>query len=331
MNNYTGNPLQTRGAEKYTLQGGAGNGMNFLYVRNGLGLEAWISVDRAADVSRVIYNGDNMGFFSPCGYVAPQYYDKKGLGFLKSFTGGFFTTCGLTTVGSPCTDDGEELPLHGTVSHIPAVLNGIEENETELKIKFTITDAVIFGRKLVMNRTYVFSYTENSFSVNDRVTNAGDITSPYMILYHCNMGYPLLCEDSIIKIPHSKMVARDEHARKFIDTALTAEKPQPQFQERCYFYDVLQASDKAQVGIFNQKTGKGVIISYNKSELPCFTEWKMMGQSDYVLGLEPGNCNPIGRAVARENGTLQFLEPGESKKASVMFNFANENEFKEAF
>ena len=126
MKNYVGNPLQIRGAEEYVLRGGKGEGMRLLCVRNGLGLEAWISVDRCGDMSRLTYKGDNMGYFAPCGYVAPQYYDGVGAGFLKSVTAGFFTTCGLTAVGSPCTDEGEELPLHGTISNIPAEKNGIE-------------------------------------------------------------------------------------------------------------------------------------------------------------------------------------------------------------
>ena len=89
MKSYIGNPLQIRGAEKYVLQDGKGDGMHFLYIRNGLGLEAWISLDRAGDVSRISYKGDNYGYFSPCGYVAPSYYDHVGAGFLKSFTAGF--------------------------------------------------------------------------------------------------------------------------------------------------------------------------------------------------------------------------------------------------
>ena len=73
-NAYIGHPLQLRGAEPYILQGGRGDGMHLLCVRNGLGLEAWISLDRCADLSRVSFGGDNMGYFSPCGYVAPAYY-----------------------------------------------------------------------------------------------------------------------------------------------------------------------------------------------------------------------------------------------------------------
>lgn len=325
MKDYVGNSLQIRGAEQYVLQNGKGNGMHFLYVRNGLGLEVWISLDRAGDVSRVSFKGDNMGYFAPCGYVAPQYYDNVGAGFLKSFTAGFFTTCGLTAVGSPCTDNGEELPLHGTVSHIPAELCAIEETQKELTVRLKISDAVIFGRKLVMNRTYTFSYTENSFNVSDTVTNEADITSPYMILYHCNMGYPLLSEKSIVGIPNNGYVARDAHAEKYISIALKMEKPQAGYQECCYYYDVKDSGGTARVGIYNEDIGKGVVMSYDKKSLPRFTEWKMMGKTDYVLGLEPSNCTPDGRDILRERGELEFLAPYESKTTSVKFEFVTEN------
>ncbi len=327
MSKYIGNPLQIKGAEQYVLQNGRGDGMHFLYVRNGKGLEMWISLDRAGDVSRLNFKGDNMGYFSPCGYIAPQYFDPKGTGFLKSFTAGFFTTCGLTAVGSPCTDDGEELGLHGTISNTPSELCGIEETETELIIKLKIRDTSFFGRKLVMNRVYTVSYLDNTFTVCDTVTNHAEKTSPYMILYHCNMGYPLLSENSIVKIPNNNVVARNENAEKFIDTALNIETPVSDFTERCYFYDVKEKDGNAKVGIFNQDINKGLVMSYDKNSLPCFTEWKQLGNTEYVLGLEPGNCTPDGRDVLRQNGTLKFLESGKSATTTVKFSFTEDKKY----
>ena len=119
MNKYIGNTAQLYGVQEYRLTGGKGDGMRMLRVRNGNGLDFEISLDRAGDISVLSVDGINMGYFAPCGYVAPQYYDNQGAGFLKSFTAGFFTTCGLTAVGSPCTDNGEELGLHGTISNTP--------------------------------------------------------------------------------------------------------------------------------------------------------------------------------------------------------------------
>lgn len=324
MNDYVGNPLQLRGGEQYTLRGGKGEGMNFLYVRNGRGLEAWISLDRAGDLSRVSFKGKNLCFFSPCGYVAPQYYDGKGAGFLKSFTAGFVTTCGLTAVGSPCEDDGEELPLHGTVSHIPATLCTLDETDEGLTVVLKLRDAVIFGRKLELRREYFFSYNSDRVVLRDSVKNLGDTVSPYMVMYHCNMGYPLLSENSIVRVPNSEVIARTEEAGEHIDTALVMEEPQAGFEERCYYYDVKEKDGKATVGIFNPDCDLGVTFSYSKAEMPFFTEWKMMGKTDYVLGLEPGNCNPEGRNVMRENGTLRFLEPDEVGTTGVVFSFMDD-------
>ena len=332
MTDYVGSPLQTRGAEQYTLHGAKGEGMRFLYIRNGLGLELWLSLDRAGDPSRVIFCGDNMGYFAPCGYVAPQYYDDRGTGFLKSFTAGFFTTCGLTAVGSPCTDAGEELPLHGTLSNTPAQLCGMDESGDGLLIRLRVSDESLFGRKLVMDRTYRISYRENAFEVRDTVTNRGHEQSPYMILYHCNMGYPLLDENSLVRIPNNGVTPRNEHAAKYTSSALAPEKPQAGYEECCYYYDVAENGGSAQVGIYNPAIEKGVILRYDKKELPFFTEWKMMGSRDYVLGLEPGNCTPDGRDVLRKNGTLRFLDAGESKETKVRFDFiTDETMFKGAF
>ena len=119
INPYIGHASQLCGVEEVRLVGGKGDGMRLLQLRNAAGLEMTISADRCADISRLVFKGDNMGYFSPNGYVAPTYYDDKGNGWLKGFTAGFLTTCGLTAVGSPCTDAGEELPLHGTIGNTP--------------------------------------------------------------------------------------------------------------------------------------------------------------------------------------------------------------------
>ena len=53
------------------------------------------------------------------------------------------------------------------------------------------------------------------------------------------------------------------------------------------------------------------MIFFDAKELPYFTQWKMMGERDYVMGLEPGNCHPDGRDVMRAQGDLKVLQPKE--------------------
>ncbi len=312
MNEYIGHESQLYGVEEKRLCGGKGDGMRLFEVNNGRGLMFTISADRAGDISRLYFDGKNLGFFAPCGYVSPQYYDNKGLGFLKSFTAGFLTTCGLTAVGSPCTDDGEELPLHGTIANTPAenVSTWIDDS---IHVKLTVRDASLFGHKLVLTREYVCPLDKDEIIIKDSVKNIGNDKTPYMILYHINMGYPLLCEDSVVSVNSKNVTARNERAQEGIDKALVMEKPQLGFEEQCYYYEM----EKGEAKIYSPKINTELSINYNISELPYFTEWKMMGKGEYVLGLEPGNCTPDGRDVMRKEGKLRFLDAGEETSQTI--------------
>ena len=309
MNPYIGHNSQLCAVEEVRLVGGKGDGMRLLQIRNQAGLELTVSADRCADIHRLIYKGDNMGYFSPCGHVAPAYYDEPGAGFLKSFTAGFLTTCGLTAVGSPCTDAGEILPLHGTIGNTPCERIWWDEDAENIYIHAIINDSGIFARKLMLKRTIQISKAESKFTVSDTVENQGDQESPVMILYHMNMGYPLLSENAQVDIPAVSVKPRNAHAAKDLDTCCKMLPPTPGFEEQCYFHH-FETDGKA--SIYNPDIHKGLTISFDPKSLDHFTEWKMMGYRDYVLGLEPGNCHPDGRDVMRKEGALKFLQPGES-------------------
>ena len=318
MNKYIGHPLQLYGVEEMRLVGGKGDGMRVLNVRNNKGLEFVVSLDRCGDIVKLNLKGDNFGYFAPCGYVSPKYYDDKGAGFLKSFTAGFFTTCGLTAVGSPCTDNGEELPLHGNISNTPCenVAHWIQNDE--IHIKLLVRDAALFARKLILEREYVCPINENVIHMTDKIKNIGSEISPLEVLYHCNIGYPLLSENSVVSVPATAVLPRNEHAKDGIEDCLKMEKPQSGYEEKCYYHIM---SGEPTVSIYNPDINKGLNIKYDANELPCFTEWKMMGEYDYVLGLEPGNCYPDGRDVMREKGMLEFLEPNKEKVHHITFEF----------
>lgn len=314
MNPYIGHENQLAGVEEYQLIGGKGNGMRFLQVKNGKGLEFAISADRCADISKLSFLGKNMSYLSPCGYVAPTYYDDKGAGFLKSFTAGFLTTCGLNSVGAPCEDKGETLPLHGTIGNTPAEHLYWTRDENSINIFAEILDEGIFSHKLRLNRSLSCSLNKNEIILKDVIKNTGDAEYPAMILYHLNMGYPLLSEAAELYIPSTKITSRDEHAQEGIDKWSEIFKPQSEFIEQCYFHEFNQSGI---AGIFNHDIGIGLKISFDAEKLPYFTQWKMMGIRDYILGLEPGNCHPDGRDKMREEEKLVILKPNEEIEYEV--------------
>ena len=322
MNPYIGHDTQVYGVEEHRLVGGKGDGMRLYEVSNGKGLMLTISLDRCGDIARLRYKGINMSYMSPCGYAAPAYYDSIGSNWLNTFTAGFLTTCGLQAVGSPCCDEGEELPLHGSIANQPCEQAYWTEEDGNLVIHTVVKDETLFGRKLRMERKILVSTEENSFEICDTICNTGDKTEPFEILYHMNMGYPLLDEDSIVEIPAAEVLPRDGHAAEDLENWMHMEKPTAGYQERCYYHKFADAAGRA--SIFQPKLGAGLHISFDAEELDGFVEWKMMGVRDYVLGLECGNCYPDGRDVMRKTGMLKFLNPGEKKEYRVRIRMMDE-------
>lgn len=315
MNPYIGHEAQIRGIEEYRLVGGKGDGMRLYEIHNGTGLHMTVSPDRSGDITRLRYKDINLSYFSPCGYVAPAYYDSVGSNWLKSFTAGFLTTCGLEAVGSPCVDEGEAFPLHGSIANIPCERAYWTEEEETFTVHTQTLDETIFGRKLALDRQIVISKTESSFEIVDTISNRGDKVEPFEILYHLNMGYPLLDEDSVVTVPAESVVPRDDHAAEDIENCLRMQKPTVGYQERCYYHKFADSNGLAK--IYQPKLGVGLQISFDAKELDGFVEWKMMGVRDYVLGLECGNCYPDGRDVMRQTGMLKLLQPGERKTYRV--------------
>ncbi len=311
---YLGHPEQMSGAEFFRRCSGTGEGMKVCRVRNGLGLECLIAADRCADLCEVSYMGQNIGFLSPCGHRTPD----LNAPFLERFTAGFITTCGLNNVGSPCTDDGEELPLHGTISNTPCHNIYAQKTEEGICVRATVYDSRIFGRNLKLEREYFFSSEESSFLLTDTVCNLGETAEPIEILYHCNMGYPFLDEDAVLRIPSQKVTPRNAHAETGINNWNTVDCPTEGYEEMCFFHKL---NGIACVALEQPKLNIGMKMEYSTDELPCFTQWKMMGQGQYVMGLEPGNCFPDGRAAQRARGNLQILSPGETATYRVKFTF----------
>lgn len=185
-------------------------------------------------------------------------------------------------------------------------------------IHAVINDSRIFSRKLRISRLICCKKRESVLSVTDEITNCGDLITPLMLLYHVNVGYPLLSENSVVDIHSDSVTPRNDHAWEGLSEWSKMLPPTKGFEEQCYFHHF---DGQGYASIYNSDIGVGLELGFNASELDNLTEWKMMGIHDYVLGLEPGNCTPIGRRSARENGTLRFIEPNETKRFHINVSF----------
>ena len=145
---YYGNTAQVEGVEVYRLEGGRGDGVRMLRVRTQTGMEVEICQDRCMDITRIIFKGDNLGYFSPCGHVAPTYYDARESEMVRSFTGGFLTTCGIDNAGGACEVDGESYPLHGRISNQPARHSYWTEDDDTFHIYGVMEQKALFQEKI---------------------------------------------------------------------------------------------------------------------------------------------------------------------------------------
>ena len=154
--------------------------------------------------------------------------------------------------------------------------------------------------------------------VTDTVENQGDRVSPFMLLYHLNVGYPLLTEQAQISVSSVNVEPCDDYAAQGLHTWNEMPPPQRCVREQCYKHTF---ADTACARICNPACRKGMELTFDPKELDHLIQWKEPGYRDYVLGLEPGNCTTDGRDRDRARGILKFLQPGEQKSCTLTIRF----------
>ncbi len=322
LEQYIGNHAQAGGSRHYVLADGWGRNLRGIDVNSGSGLQYTILPDRGMDISLASYKGVNLVYLTSNGETHPAFFEPEGLGWLRTFSGGLLTTCGLTYLGTPVTDGDEQLGLHGRYSTIPARqvadLSGWDGDEYHIKIKGIVEEAFLFGNKLRLEREIHTIQGQNSLRITDTITNFGFTPSPYTILYHINLGYPLLYEGSSLLIDPAHTHPRTPVAAAGMKDFRMLQKPRAGYQEQVFIHTMKGNSDgDTSVTLQNKKLAIALTIKFNINQLPYLIQWKMMGQGEYVLGLEPGNVPLKNRKELKEENTLPLLQPGESSTNTI--------------
>ncbi len=311
---------QLAGIRSSELVDGKARGSRVFEVWTGTGLRFQVNAERALDVAWCEFNGHPLAWRSPTGDVHPAYYEPHGLGWLRSFAGGLLTTCGLDQFGAPSHDGGADLGLHGRISNQPASqVNACAAwvgEEYRLEISGEIRQAMLFGENLVLRRRISTALGSNSIRIEDVIANEGYEPSPHMLLYHFNLGFPLLSADTRLNLRTAETLPRDADAQPGLSSWDRFQEPTRGYREQVFIHRP-EADNKgiAVVELNNPQIGLGLRWTYSTVNLPYLMEWKMMGEGSYVVGIEPANCNGLGgRAATRQNDALPFLSPGESRE-----------------
>jgi len=322
-----GDISQIAGAKQYELTSGKAKGVQAIEIKNGSGLNFTVLADRGMDIASAEYKGVNISFISKTGIVSPMFFEEQGTGFLRSFSCGLLTTCGLTYMGAPCEDQGDKLGLHGRISNTPATDISIyqewEEDDFVIRVRGKISETKVFGENIVLTREITTKLGDNTICIKDKIENCGFNSQPLMLLYHCNFGYPFVTKETVLTTGGGTVRGRDEEAEKGIASYNCFNEPTHNYKEQVFYHDLNKNNEEeCFAALFNKNLGTdglGIKLSFNKSELPYLIEWKQMGEGDYVVGLEPATWYPEGRAEARKRGELTYISPGEKKEFNLKF------------
>lgn len=319
---------QIGGIEAYTFDEGPARGVRALCVNTGAGLRYRVLVDRGLDIDQAFHHQHSLAFLAHKGVSSPTRALDRGLDWLKSFPGGLLTSCGPFNIGGPCTDNGEELGLHGSHSNTAATIESIIQPDPhagrmDMSIVGRIRYGSLYGPCVELKRTITSTLGQNHIQFTDEFYNAGNQEVPHAWLLHINFGYPLLdagsefCyeEKAVEPIPGDK-----NSAARFAPDGKYKQIPAPLVEHNGstsfvgYIYPKADRKGLATVSVVNPKLNLGVSIAYNVNEFSRCANWQHWGKHEYVAALEPAAGGTVeGRDKDRAHGLLIQLKPGESK------------------
>ncbi|MCY7350430.1 MAG: aldose 1-epimerase family protein [Cytophagaceae bacterium] len=331
-------PAQLGGIETAVLDNGAGRGTRIAWINTGTGLRYKVVLDRAMDIADAFYNQHSLAWLSQSGITSPQPFTDRGLDWLRTFNGGLLTTCGLTHVGGPEQDAFGERGIHGQISNLPAEIESIiQPDPVRGKLDFSLTgrmrETKVFGPSLELKRTISGTLGQPTIRIHDEVFNRANTPAPHMLLYHFNFGWPLVDEGTQL-VWQGDWQAREGgiNSNIFRESHGFRTCPAPMDEhngtgEAVAFIDATpDVSGQCTAGLYNAKLGIAVALRFQKAQLPWLTNWQHWGDGEYVTGIEPGTHPPIGQTAARQQQSLLFLQPGESRTYEVRLDVLPDDE-----
>lgn len=326
-----GNMQQLMHVRPVTYDEGRARGMKAYEVKNGP-LRFTVTADKCMDITDVSFFGHNVSFLSKPGLMGRNHYDTNGAEAQRSIMGGMLFTCGLENICAPCRIDGRDYPMHGRIRTTPAEHIGAEAcwegDDYTVTLSGQMREAELFGENLVLERKITTQYGKNRICIEDKIINEGFRIEPMMLLYHMNIGYPLLCENAEIIIPSKKVTPRDETAALHVSEWNKMEAPKDNEPEYVFLHEMAADQEgNTFAAVMNHELGIGLKIEYNCRQLPYFMQWKSIASGDYVMGLEPANSSVYGKPYHIKENSLHQMGPFAEERKKIVLTFLSGGQF----
>lgn len=306
--------------------GGVSDGVEVIEVDTGA-VRALILPTRGMGIWKIEKNGVNFTWESPiCGPVHPNQvpvFDPSGIGWLEGFDE-LVVRCGLESNGAPEHDENGQLryPLHGRIGNLPAQSLSLEYDEASgrLDVIGEVIESRLFIKRLRLRSRIRFQAGQSEISLLDDVTNELSKPTGIQLLYHINVGSPILEAGSVLEAPISELAPKDDLSASEIEKWNFFDGPQENYAERVYFAELGSDESSSTTALLRAADrNRGLAVSFNTQGLPKFILWKNTStvSDGYVVGLEPATNFPNGKSYEEGQGRVVTLEPEETTSFRV--------------
>lgn len=287
--------------------------------------------DRGLGIWKMHAGAVELGWQSPVrGPVHPRFVplaEPSGLGWLDGFDE-LVARCGLVNNGAPDFDASGRLThgLHGRIANLPAhdVEVLLDDTAGTVMVTGAVDETRFLCHALRMKTTLTLHADTPRLTWTDTVENLSDRPTTMQMLYHVNLGPPLVGAGAEVVVPLAELAPRDVAAAADVPTWNRYAAPQPGRGEQVHFMR-LEPDMKGRVSamLVAPDGTRAASLSWRAAELPCFTLWKNQGglADGYVTGLEPGTNYPNPRSFEETQGRVVTLAP----HAGVTFDLALEH------
>ena len=153
-----------------------------------------------------------------------------------------------------------------------------------------------------------------SFRLQDTVRNYGFERSPHMLLYHMDFGWPLIDEGTKLVAPVARTLWYSPVVEEQRLSYREIVAPTAGAYEQAYEHELVPDPEgKVRVALVNERLQFGVMLQWNIREFPCCVEWLHLREGAYAVGIEPTTHHVQGDQAARDDGSMIWLEHGESR------------------
>ena len=299
-------PDAVAGVDEMTRAGGE----RVLSLRLLDGLHLDVLPDRGLDLGSAWWGA------TPVAWRSPNPVDPgPGRGWEERFLGGLLATCGPDNIGPPRGLSGQ----HGTHHLTPAY--GVRwwrertEDGFDVHVRGLVAHTSLGGPRIVVEREIVAGTGWPSVEVRDVVRNVGDDEAGVPLLYHVNLGAPLLAPGGRLDVDADAAVVRDPlpPGRDPLRLPEPSRAAEPVVAE----HPGVRSDDGWANATLTGGATADVLVEWSADTLPRLCTWSWPASGAWVLGVEPTNAALFGAERDLPHAGAPVLAPGEEWRTTV--------------